>query len=113
MANGLRIIPDTLRSVNSTAFNGTFQVIGTPLLYASCLIKIVNNSNVLVTISWDGVNAHDVLPATSFTLYDVCSDAGSQRGLYVAQGTQFYVNGAAGGGNSGLVYLAVFYTSEY
>lgn len=113
MASGLRIIPDTLRSVDSATFNGAFQKIGTPLLYASCLVKAVNNSNVLVTISWDGVNDHDVLPATSFTLYDVCSDAGSQRGLYVPQGTQFYVNGAAGGGNNGLVYIVSFHTSEY
>jgi hypothetical protein len=112
MANGLRIIPETLRSVNSTTFTGagTFVVIGTPLQFASCLIKIVNNSTSLVTISWDGVNTHDVLPANSFTLYDVCSDAGSQRGLYVAQGIQFWASGAAG---TGLVYLAAFHTSEF
>ena len=113
MANGLRVIPETLRSVNSTAFNGTFQVLGSPLKYASPLLKFVNNSNVLVTISWDGVNAHDILPSNSFALYDFCSDSGTTPGLYAAQGTQFYVSGPAGGTNAGLVYLAVFDTSEF
>src|ERR1700734_4512098 len=110
MAAGLRIIPEPVRSINSTSFTGAFQTLGTVLTYPCCLIKLLNNSNVLVSISWDGVNTHDILPANSFALYDICSDAGSQRGLYVAQGTQFWVNGAAGGGNSGLVYLIAFHT---
>lgn len=113
MANGLRLIPETLRSRDSTTFTGSFQTLGTPLNYACCLVKIVNNSNVLATISWDGLTSHDIVPANSFTLYDVCSDAGAQRGLYVPQGTQFYVSGAAGGTNAGLIYLVAFHTSEF
>ncbi len=113
MANGLRIIPDTLRQVLAIEFTGSFQALGTPLLYACPLLKFLNNTNVLVTISWDGVHSHDVLPNDSFALYDFCSDAGTSRGLYAPQGTQFYVSGAAGVGNTGSVYLVAFYTSEY
>jgi len=113
MANGLRIIPEALRVRESSGFNGAYQALGTPLSYACCLVKIVNNSNVLVTISWDGITDHDVVPGNSFALYDVCSDAGSQRGLYVAQGTQFWVKGSAGVLNTGSVYLVAFHTSEY
>lgn len=82
------------------------------MTYASPLIKIVNNTNVDILVSWDGLNPHDAVPAGGFSLYDFCSDAGSQRGLYAAQGTQFYVKGAAGGGNTGTLYIVVFYTSE-
>jgi len=110
MASGLRIIPETIRSIDSATFTGSFQAIGTPLSYACCLIKFVNNSNSLVSISWDGVNTHDILPGNSFTLYDVCSDAGTNRGLYAAQGIQFWVSGLA---STGLVYLVAFHTSEY
>ena len=109
MASGLRAIPDVVRQISATTFTGSFQKIGTPLRLPSPLIKIVNNTSVLVTISWDGVNIHDVLPATTFTLYDFCSDAGTVNGLYVPQGTQFWVNAAAG---TGSLYLIVFYTSE-
>ena len=113
MAAGLRIIPDTLRSVASSTFTGAFQTLGTPLNYACPLVKFVNNSNQLVTISWDGVNEHDVLPANSFALYDFASDAGSQRGLFASQGIQFWVKGPAPGTNTGSVYLVTFFTSEY
>ncbi len=113
MASGLRIIPETIRTVISSAFTGSFQTLGSPLNYACCLIKILNNTNQLVSISWDGVNIHDVLPSGSFTLYDINSDAGSQRGLYVPQGTQFWINGPAPGANTGSIYLIAFHTSEF
>jgi len=109
MANGFRVIPDTLRQIAATTFNNTFQPVGIPLIYPSPLVKFVNNTSVLVTISWDGVNMHDVLPATTFSIYDFCSDAGSTAGFYCAQGTQFYVNAAAG---TGSLYIVVFYSSE-
>lgn len=113
MANGLRLIPQALRVINAAAFTGTYIKLGTPLNFASCLIKFVNTSNVLTTISWDGVTDHDFFPPSSFSLYDVCSDAGSQRGLYVPAGTQFWVNGQAPGPNTGAFYLVVFNTSEF
>jgi hypothetical protein len=110
MAAGLRAFPDTIRSIDSATFTGTYQKIGTPILYASPIVKFVNNSAALATISWDGTNDNDILPGNSFVLYDFCSDAGTKRGLYAAQGTQFWVKGAA---NTGLVYLVVFYSSEF
>lgn len=113
MANGLRIIPEALRNFDSEEFDGTFQPIGIPLVYACCLLKFINNSNVDIFISWDGVTSHDFIAANGFALYDVCSDAGSQRGLYAAQGTQFWVMGDDDITNVGLVYLVAFHTSEF
>ena len=101
-----RVNFETLRSVNSTAFNGTYQTIGGPLLNASYILKIVNNSNVLVTISIDGVTDHDVAPANSFLLYDE-DKTKNYEGM--PQGTQFFIKGSAGAGNSGLVYLVTQY----
>lgn len=113
MANGLRIIPEPIRARDASTFNGAFQTLGSSLTFACCLIKIVNTSNVVSSVSWDGVNTHDILPANSFALYDICSDAGSQRGLYVAQGTQFWVSGSASVTNTGTIYLVAFHTSEF
>ncbi len=109
MSNGLRIFPDSLRIREGAGFNGSYQTLGTPLRFASPLLKIVNNSNVSVTVSWDGINDHDIIPANSFALYDFCSDAGTIRGLFAAKNTQFYVKASVG---TGSVYLVVFYTSE-
>jgi len=110
MASGLRIIPEAMRSLDSATLTGSYQAIGTPLNYACCLIKVVNNSGSLITISWNGVTDHDIVPGGSFFLYDICSDAGAQRGLYISQGTQLWVKGTA---STGLIYFVAFHTSEY
>lgn len=97
----------TGRIINSTTFNGTFQPF-TPLAFPAYKIKMVNNSNVLVTVSVDGVNAVDVCPGNSFWLYDeTISLSPGIQGL--PAGTTIFINGAAGGGNSGSVYLVSQY----
>jgi hypothetical protein len=102
------MIPDTIRSIDSATFSGAYQAIGGPLTRPIRIFKFVNNSNALVTISWDGVNAHDILPAGSFFLYDITanhSNVEGTQGQYVRVGTQFYVKGAAGVGSVYLVCL--------
>ena len=107
---GVRIKPEVLRSRDSATFTGSYQTIGSVLAHPSALVKFVNNSNVLVTISWDGVDDHDIIPANSFALYDIETNSGhSSRGLSVPARTQFYVKGSAG---AGLVYITVLYILE-
>jgi len=99
------MIPDTVRSFNSSTLSGSYQAIGTPLTRPIRIIKFVNNSTVTVTVSWDGANDHDVLPSGSFFLYDITanrSNVEGTQGQYVRSGTQFYVKGSAG---TGLIYL--------
>lgn len=96
---------ETLRSIDSATLTGVYLPLGSPLLHPSYIFKMINNSSVLVTVSIDGVNDIDVLPAGSFFLYD------EGKGLRVDQlslqkGTQVFVKGAAG---VGLIYLATQY----
>jgi hypothetical protein len=72
------------------------------------VIKITNNSNVLVTISIDGINDNEVLPANSFLLIDFSANRETGNGWELPANTQFYVKGAAG---VGLVYLSVYYAN--
>lgn len=109
MSFGVKILPETLRVIDSATFTGAYQTIGSALTHPACLVKFVNDSNVLVTVSWDGINDHDILPQNSFALYDITSDTQREEGLYIAEGTQFYVKGAVGAGS---VYLVVLYPSE-
>jgi len=102
-----KLIYDVMRTIDSATFTGSYQALGTPLANPSSLIKIVNNSTVLITVSTDGVNDHDVVPGTSFTLYDVTANSLSETGsIFIPVGTQYYVKGSAG---TGLVYLVVQY----
>lgn len=106
-----RLKYDTIRSIDSSTFTGSFQALGTPLSFPGAIVKLVNNSSVLVTISTDGVNTHDVAPAGSFWLYDCVSNAPPQKDpIFIPSGTQYLVNGASG---TGLVYLVVQYILQF
>jgi len=100
-----RITWEALRSIDSATFTGSYQALGTPLVHPSVILKMVNNSNVLVTISLDGVTDVDVCPANSFWLYDEDA-AGAPAPEAVSADTQVYVKGSAGVGS---VYLVSQY----
>ena len=103
MAYTTRVAWETLRSVDAATLAGAYVVIGTALTEAAYKIKLVNNSNVLITISIDGVTDIDVAPANSFWLYD---EMVTQNHEGLPDRTQFYIKGSAG---VGLIYLAVQY----
>lgn len=98
---------ETLRSIDSATFTGSYQMLGTALAHPSYICKLVNNSTKLVTISIDGATDIDVAPANSFWLYDESKNlSGVGPFVTLPQGTQFFVKGSAG---VGLVYLVTQY----
>jgi hypothetical protein len=106
MAYTTRIAWETLRSFDSATLSGAYQTIGTPLQQDSYILKLVNNSNVLVTISLNGINDIDVAPANSFWLYDEYKSDDREA---VPQGTQIFVKSAAPIVGVGLIYLVSQY----
>lgn len=102
-----RIAWETLRSLDSATLSGGYLALGTPLLFPSYKLKMVNNSNVLVTVSINGTSDIDVCPANSYWLYDE-SQAQFNTANFptVSAGTQIFVNGSAG---VGLIYLVSQY----
>lgn len=103
-----QILPEVLRSRDSATFTGSYQTLGTPLVNPCRLVKIVNDSDQDILISWDGTNDHDYVPAQSFALYDFTTNKSGDTPLSVSAQTQFYVQGSSG---TGLVYLAAFYAN--
>lgn len=101
-----RVAWETMRTIDSATFTGSYQAVGTALSHPSIIFKMVNNSNRLITISVDGVNDVDVLPSGSFFLYDELK-VPSPSIQFLPQGTQVYVKGTAGG--TGLIYLVTQY----
>jgi hypothetical protein len=101
---------EPIRSIDSSTFTGTYQKLGTPLVNAASIVKLVNNSTSLITVSVDGTTTVDVAPPTSFFLYDITSDSpNSTDAVFIPAGTQYLVSGAAG---TGLVYLVVQYVVQ-
>lgn len=102
MTKQIQYMPMT--SANSTSLNGTYQLLFT-VSEPAVIVKCINDSNVNVTLSIDGVTAHDFVPAFGFFLYDIRTNHGREQQLAFKIGTQFYVNGAAGAGNAGSIYF--------
>jgi len=106
MAYTQRIAWETLRSIDSATFTGSYQNLGTPLAHPGYIVKLVNNSTVLVTISIDGINDMDIAPANSFWLYDEGKVGQVSAFPALPQGTQIMVKASAG---TGSVYLVSQY----
>lgn len=100
-----RIAWETLRTL-AAPFTGAYQAVGDPLEHPSYICKLVNNSDVLVTISIDGIEDVDVAPANSFWLYDEGKVGSSSQFPALQKGTQIYIKGTAGTGD---VYLVSQY----
>lgn len=106
MSYSQRISWETLRSIDSATLTGSYQNLGTPLQHPGYIVKLVNNSTVLVTISIDGINDIDVAPANSFWLYDEGKAGLNAAYPALPQGTQIMVKGSAG---TGSIYLVSQY----
>lgn len=97
----------TLDTATMTVSNQFYPVMG-PLLYPSYKLKLVNTSNVLVTISIDGVNSYDVAPANSFFLYDETqASISNSNAPAIPAGTQISCSSLTPG--EGTIYLVSQY----
>jgi len=106
-----KLLYETLRSRDSATFTGSYQTLGSPLQNPASIVKFINNSDVVVTISVDGVNDHDIAPASSFWLYDGTANSPHESdSIFAEKGRQYYVKGSAG---TGSVYLVVQYIGQH
>jgi hypothetical protein len=100
-----------LTSIDSATFTGNLQVLNPNGLDEACsIIRIINNSDRAITVSYDGVTEHDFVRAGSSL--DLNLQTNSVPSGYISrmrQGTVISVAGLAGG--TGLIYLAGYYNS--
>ncbi len=110
MAYTNRITWETLRTLDSSTMSSssTYYNVGTPLVHPSYKLKMVNNSNVLVTVSIDGTTDIDVCPGGSFWLYDETqAQISTASAPAIPAGTQISCKAATAG--TGLIYLVTQY----
>lgn len=104
--NSIYAIP--MLTVNSNAFNNTFQIINPGLPHTCSMLRIMNKSNQDIIISYDGATNHDYVQAN--TTLEIDAQLNSQPNNFAcgfAKGMPIYVKGAAAG--VGLIYLAGYY----
>lgn len=99
--------PEPLRTIAFGGITGTYAGVGTALTNPGRIYWLQNDTDALLTFSWDGLTDHFVLPSGAFVLLDVTSNRTDTGGsLNIATGQRTYVKGAP---TSGAVYLTSFY----
>jgi hypothetical protein len=99
-ALSVRLQFEPLRTIAFGDISGVYAPIGTPFDNPCRLLYIVNNTDVLLTFSDDGVNDKFVIPAGSYILIDIGSNKAILGGsLNISQGTTIYVAGTPSMGN--------------
>lgn len=71
------------------------------------LIRLINNSDVDVDVSYDGTTRHDFVPSKQLMQLDFQANSAPNNSVaMLKQGTKIYLKGAKG---TGKLYLAVYY----
>lgn len=111
-----RIAYEGLSSFDTSTLTANYQVVNSSgFSHPVLLLKVVNTSTNDVTISFDGVNDHDIVigsangrPRTVLNLSFMCTPAPTGY-LYMAQGTKVYVKGTA---SAGSIYVSAYSQGE-
>lgn len=104
--NRVQAIP--LTSIASSTVSGTYQAINANGLSEACfMIRINNDSNKDITVSYDGSTDHEFIIASDFLQVDAQNNARPNNFIALfPKGMIVYVKGTAGTGN---IYLSGYY----
>jgi len=110
MAFKIRFRMDTLRVLGFAAIGAGYTAIGASFANPVRIIKLTNLTDKAVIISFNGATDQSILPAQSFTLYDLTTNKVRDDGFFIDVGTVVYAKqGPSGAPASGSVYLETVY----
>lgn len=98
-----RVLAIPLEDIDSATLLPTYLPINTGLPHACFFLKIINGGTTAITISYDGVNDHDVVFANSIAELPsgTVTSLREQSALW-AKGLVVYAKGTAGVGSIGV-----------
>lgn len=115
MAYGKRVTFETLRQATPAQIGATYAAIGTALLHDCRIIQLTNASDGDVLISFDGVNDHVHLAAStagpaSYRQFNWTENQVEvNEGFFLAKGTIIYVKDGTSPPANGNVIVEVIY----
>lgn len=104
----VRLAPEPIRSLAAGSVVAGYTAVGSALAYPARIIIFNNLTDEDVMFSFDGTNDHVAIAGPGSFVLDVCANKALADGLFIAQGTTFYVK-RIGTPSSGSVYISVFY----
>ena len=102
-----RAVFDTIRSLGFAGIGAGYAVIGGPLANRAVILTFKNATNGDVFVSADGVNDNLLLPANSFNVFDIRTNAPNNTNLIFPIGTQFYLKDGPTASTAGTFYIEV------
>jgi hypothetical protein len=104
---------DGLRSLAAGSISATYAAIGTAFTHPVRVLKIINNTNADMIISFDGVNDNDFVPTNGFTLYDGNTNKNLPDSRWVFQPrTTVYARSTGSPSTSSVYVVALFGQGE-
>lgn len=111
--SSIKIRYENLRTIDFGDILTTYVLVGAPFQNPVRMMKIVNETDQGIFISFDGIDDKDYVPATSGQIYDYCSNKADSAGsLEQSAYTRIYVRSAATP-TSGSVYVTIIYASDW
>ena len=99
---------DAIRTLAFGAISGTYAKLGVANAHLGRVLKIINNTNGDIFISFDGSTDNDFIPASNFCLYDLTSNLFPGTEYVLERGTQIWVKQSTAP-TSGSVYATIVY----
>lgn len=113
LTSSIRVRYEPLRSIFGAAITEDYGGVGLPFANPVRILKVTNLTNQNVLISLNGIDDHDIVPATGFFLYDYSSNKANAAGLLEQpQGDRIYVKAESTLPTSGNLYVTVVYASQ-
>lgn len=110
MAYGTRAAFEAVREVAFGSVTGAYTAVGTATTDQTRIVHIVNTLSTDVYISLDGITDHLRIAGGGFVLFDFSSNKVHDDGLFLKEGTVFYVKQtSAGAPASGNLWIEIAY----
>ena len=112
MSIATRINVEPVRSRGFATIAAGFLSVGDPLTNPTNMLVYVNNTDVVLMVSWNGVDDHQPILPGGF-VQDVTTNRVSDGGFYIPEHTQFYVRHLDDAPSSGSFYITNYYSDGY
>ena len=109
MAYGTRVRFEEIREAAFGVIGAAYSAIGGATGDHSRLASIFNSTDADVYISLNGVTNQLRIASGSGQIFDLTANKVRDDGLFIDQGTTFYLKRAAGAPSTGLVWIEVMY----
>jgi hypothetical protein len=109
MSLAIRAEFDPLRTLSYTYITSTFYPVGSALAHPARAIYILNDTDKLLSFSFDGINEQVRLPALGYWWFDISSNKTVPQGWFLSEGKRLYVKTPTTNPTQGEVNFTVVY----